>query len=403
MTVVLVSTSRRRVTPPDPSGHLYAIDLDAQRVIQRSQIIEPAYREVDSNPRGGMRGCKGIAFGDGQVILANFAMIFRYDHQWNLMGAITHPSCASIHDIALQDETLWVTAARADLLMQFDLSGRLLQFYDARQPYPALEPLEWKPARLLTPEGIRQGRLDLRDPRTHQLETYDRAHVNAVCVLSNGDLLVSLGFIFGSKRAGLLRIKTWLTQAGVWAQLEDLNERLRSGLKINRDRRGTLIIQPARGKSAVLRISPAGEVDLSLLLLDMTVPSHSLHALPDDTALYLNTTEGSLIHFDAYSREILFSQKISDGFLRGIGHIAENTLVLGSSGELITFDLSEKRIIGSLRFSDDPKESVYDIKELPEGFALPPVSLEDHFKASMGFRAASFVMDKALNSQLKQY
>jgi len=287
--------------------------------------------------------------------------------------------------------------------MQFDLSGRLLQHFDARQPSLALEALDWNPARLLTDEGIRQGWIDFRDPRTHRLETYDRAHVNGVCSLSNGDLLVSLGFIFGAARASMLRIKAWLAQVGVWSQLEDWNERLRHGLKIKNDRQGTMIIQPARGKSAVIRINPAGEVDLSLLLPDMTVPSHSLHALADDTALYLNTTDGSLIHFEPYKREILFSQKITDGFLRGIERIAEHTLVIGSSGELIVYDLQEQRATRKIRFSDDPKESVYDVKKLPENFSLPPVSLEEHFEASMGFKAASFVMDKSLNSQLKNY
>jgi hypothetical protein len=59
MTTLLVSTVRRHTPSDEPSGYIYAVDLEKSQVVQRSSIIEPAYREVDDNPRGGMRGSKG--------------------------------------------------------------------------------------------------------------------------------------------------------------------------------------------------------------------------------------------------------------------------------------------------------------------------------------------------------
>ncbi|MCJ7661096.1 MAG: hypothetical protein MUO67_18260, partial [Anaerolineales bacterium] len=117
MTALLVSTVRRHTSATDPSGYLYVVDLDRKRAIQRSTIIEPPYHEFDTNLRGGMRGCKGIAIREDQVVISNYSVIFRYDPEWNLLGTFTHPSCAGVHDIMFQGETLWVTSARTDILM----------------------------------------------------------------------------------------------------------------------------------------------------------------------------------------------------------------------------------------------------------------------------------------------
>ena len=129
MTRLIVSTVRRHTPSNEPSGYIYAVDWDARQILRRCSIVEPAYREVDDNPRGGMRGSKGIAARPDQIALANYSMIFRYDPQWNLLGVITHPSCAGIHDILYDGITLWAASARTDMLVQFDLQGNLLQYH----------------------------------------------------------------------------------------------------------------------------------------------------------------------------------------------------------------------------------------------------------------------------------
>ena len=95
----LISTVRRHTPPEEPSGYIYLVDYAARQVVQRCSIIEPAFREEDDNPRGGMRGGKGISVRPDQIALANFSRIVRYDPQWNILGEISHPSCAGIHDI----------------------------------------------------------------------------------------------------------------------------------------------------------------------------------------------------------------------------------------------------------------------------------------------------------------
>jgi hypothetical protein len=61
MKKILVSTDRRHTPSDQPSGHLAVYDLESQKVERNCEIIEPPYRDVDPNPRGGLRGLKGIS------------------------------------------------------------------------------------------------------------------------------------------------------------------------------------------------------------------------------------------------------------------------------------------------------------------------------------------------------
>ena len=388
---VIISTARRHTQPDEVSGNVYLVDAETGRVLQRSAMIEPPYRAEDTNPRGGMRGCKGISIREDQIAIANSAAVFRYDPQWNLLGMISHPSCSAIHDIAFQRDTLWVTSARTDVLMQFDLFGELLQHYYLRSPSPALSKLGWRPPILLRDEHIRQGKIDFRNPLTHDQESYDRAHLNSLCFLSNGEMLVSLGQVIGSEQAFLLQLKGRLIRLGLWPLFLSFNRAIGSLLRKPKDLHSNLVVRPGKSLSAVVRISPAGRHTLSLAIPDVSTPSHSLLALPDDTVVYLNTSAGTVLHFDPQPGAVNSTTKVTDGFLRGAARLSENTILLGSKGELIVFELDNQRIASTYRLTDDPNEAVYDIKVLPEHFADLPASFEEHFERSAGCGAAELI------------
>jgi len=88
---------------------------------------------------------------------------------------------------------------------------------------------------------------------------------------------------------------------------------------------------------------------------------------------------------------VLSSTKVTEGFLRGVKALNKDTLILGSKGELLTFDIPTRRVLGTMRLSDDPNESVYDIQFLPEHYSLPPLSLEKHFEDLAGYKAEAMV------------
>lgn len=386
MPLFIVSTVRRRCPADEPSGYIYVVDPHQRRVVQRSSIVEPLYRELDNNPRGGMRGGKGISVRPDQIALANFSFIQRYDPQWNLLGVITHPSCAGIHDIFFDSDSLWVAAARADLLMQFSLVGTLMDYIYLRQPSPAIEQLGWQPPVLLDEEQILNGRIDFRHPQSVEKETYDRAHVNSLCRLPDGDLLVSLGFVFDDQYASLLRLKIRLIQWGIWPALKALNRGMQRALgKKQKNMDQNLVVKPAKAQSAIVRITQSGERSLILKMNHITAPSHSLLALEDGSVVYLNTTDGTVLHIDPHNGRVLSTTQVATGgFLRGVTPLDERRLLVGNRGEIIVFDLPARTLQDRILLTNDPNEAVYDIKELPAHYALPPLSFSEHFTRQTG-------------------
>ncbi len=58
------------------------------------------------------------------------------------------------------------------------------------------------------------------------------------------------------------------------------------------------------------------------------MPARSIRMLEDVTALYLNTSHGTLIHLDLQGN-ILSSMKITENFLRGLLVLPNGQLVMG--------------------------------------------------------------------------
>jgi hypothetical protein len=392
MTRLLVTTVCRNTHHTEPSGYIYLIDPRQQRVLQRSAMIEPAFRPVDTNPRGGLRGSRGISIREDEIAIANASIVFRYDPQWRLKGILTHPAAAAIHDILYQgDGTLWLTGACNDLVFQFDLAGKMVRHYYLRKPGAVTTQLGWNPPVALRPEQIRRGEIDFRDPRSYAEETYNHAHVNSICALSENEVLVSMGLVIDRKFSTLLFIKKHLDQAGLWSRLLAVNRKLRSLFRMQKNVHSDLVIQPARGRSAVIRITPEQEPRVVITVKDTTVPSHSVQVLDDQTAVYLNTTTGEVIHFQIEAGSVITTTKVTDGFLRGALQLNADTLLMGSRSKLITFDLSTRRVTDTMSITQDPNESVYDIKILPDHYQKPPESFEQHFQDALGYRGAELL------------
>ena len=377
MTNYLISTVRRHISVSETSGYLYTLDFENQLLLQRTAFIEPPYREFDNNPRGGLRGCRGISLNTEQILIANASYIYRFDAQWNQLGEISHPSCNAIHDILLENSSVWLASARNDLCVHLDFAGNILEFINFRDHALAFNDLGWHPPKVLNSDTIFKGLIDFRDPRTNDDETYNRAHVNSICSLKNGDKLISLGLVLNDKFAQLLKIKKWLYQAGCWQYILSINRKIRNILKLGKGMHTDLIFSPPQGKSAVIRLAKNGILSLCLAIDNVTTPSHSLLPLPDDTVIYLNTTLCHVIHFDSASGVILSSTKVTDGFLRGAALLPDGNIIMGSNGKLIVFNLKELKISNVILLTSDPNESVYDIKELPNHFALPPLALAE--------------------------
>lgn len=386
MTRLLITTACRKARSDKPSGHLYVFDLDDWDTTQRGSIIEPPFREVDPNPRGGFRGGKGIAILKNQIILANSVSVFIFNQNWDLLKTISHPSCSGIHDIFLdRDNNLWVTSARNDLLFKYDLEGNILDYFYFRQDQLSHSEFSWLHPPQLSAEEIEKGQIDFRDPRTHKITTHDTVHVNSICQQPDGSLLISLGLVVGKKFSTLMNIKDFFTRLGLWSWILSINQNIRKIFSIDKDRHSDLILQPVKGKSIIMRMVPDGNLHPCLTIDNVSVPSHSLLGREDRTAIYLDTTNGDVLHFDPEKGQIISRANVSNQFLRGIAQLADDYLILGSQNKLLLFSLKTLEIKNEFELSNDLNEAVFAIHEFPEEFSLPPVSFGSHLGKLVGF------------------
>ena len=120
---------------------------------QQTMGIEPPYRIHDTNPRGGMRGMRGISICNGELAVANYSSIFFFDHQWNSLRIFTHPSAPALHEILYVEDGVWVTSTANDLLVKFNMDGLLSEYYPVREQTGADEKVGMEPQnRLFVPK-----------------------------------------------------------------------------------------------------------------------------------------------------------------------------------------------------------------------------------------------------------
>jgi len=312
----LVSTICRGSRPGEPSGYLYVVAL--QRGVQDScPVPPPPHLHREPNPRGGIRGGRGLAADGDTVYVANGAEVLRFDRSWHRLAGISHPWCGNVHDIAVHDDRLWVCSTANDALAAFDPAGRLTDLVDLR------------PAAGLAGDGSRfAAALDYRDPAGYPLAASNLLHANGVAFDPDGTPLVSLG---RSEAEG-------------------------------GGRRGLIACADARG-------APLAVAD------DAPVPIHNVVPMAGGTLLTLDTGAGELriLRADgAIAGSLALARPAPHGFLRGLCPTGDGRLLVGERNRLLVVDL-KNRTADALTVSESPSEAVYAIAPLPAGFApLPP-------------------------------
>jgi hypothetical protein len=372
MGTILVTTTHRHCRLGEPSGFVYTIDAQRWRLSGSCPIVEPPYLEADPNPRGGMRGAKGIAVVGDTVFLANASVVYRFDASWNVLGTISHPSCAYIHDIVWHENSLWVASCCNDLVLRFNLNGRVLQVCNVRSYAEVRQALNWHVPERFSTADILAGAIDFRDPRTHRSEEHDGAHINSLCFLPNGDLLVLLGLVWTRRWAAQLTLKSYLQRWGLWRPFAAGVRPLLRLLPLPQVSRGDLGKALTTGSAALLRVRPSGPPQMVWVLPNTRMPTHSLLPRSDGTVLLNDTSSGCIIHLDPERGAVLARIKVTDEFLRGIFPVGDHRVLVGSQRDVLLVDLEQQRVLNRLRLSENSNVSVYDIKMLPPGFTPLP-------------------------------
>jgi hypothetical protein len=384
MTRLIITTIHRETPLHTVSGWIYVVDLESRKIIQTTEGIEPPNRVYDYNPRGGMRGLRGISICNGELAVAGYSAVFFFDRHWNLLRSFTHPSVSAIHEILFVNDGLWVTSTANDMLVKFDQTGKLDEFHYLRMHRSLMTQLDGPMLQTLKPSDIMDGKKDFRSLSYFIADLYDHVHLNGLDLSNDGQFFLSLGLIVGDAFTLLMNIKTFMRRIGVWALFISLNRVVMRALGLKKKMLSDLVVQPSQGKSAIVIWDRREQWQVLLKIPAYHNPSHSVRLLDDGTGLYLVTSKGLLIHFDK-DGNILLETKITDKFLRGLLVLPGRQLVIGAGNSLIFFDFNAQKITAEIQLSNDPLNTVFDLQILPPEFELPPASLQAKIGRIVGY------------------
>lgn len=364
----LVTTIIREALLDQPSGAVYTIDLDHLRVTGYTPIIEAPLRQFDPNPRGGLRGERGITIIADSLCIANSVTIFHFDKNWRLLNTLSHPVGADIHDITFHNGYVWATSSRNDLALAFDLNGRLQRLLNLYTLWRTTQKQTKTRPTKLADHAIASGKLDFRDPRTHTKRHYDHLHANSLAFCPDGSLLFLFGMISSLSSELLLDLKNSLQKHGCWKPIVGLNQLLIRWFHLHPPKQTELATGLATGNAAIMRLQPDGPPTIPFMCHKTIVPVHSLQLQTDGTVLFNDTNAQEIIQLHLASGTRLARIEVPKSFLRGLTQTNDNLLVAGNQNYIQLVDLKKQQLLDQLKISD--KMLPVAFQPLPDQFPV---------------------------------
>jgi hypothetical protein len=356
----------------EPSGFVRVVDLERRAVVRCWLMRESRRRALDPNPRGGLRGAKGVGVHGDRLVVANVEQVFVLDSRWGLRADVTHPWLSGIHDLSCGPDGILVTSANCDLLVRVGWDGAVADEWTWRRDPVLAAELGFPSPPAFEPE------LDYRDPVVMHTGLHDLVHLNGVARGRDG-VLVSLGRILAAPavqrrraRAAAARLvaRTPAGPAAVGAV------RRRRARRIADDARWPVDRLP--GSSSAL-VALGAQARVVLRRTDLTVPNHNVHE-EDGLLVYNDSNAARVVAVDRDSGRERHSAPVpgSPAFARGLASLGDGRFLVGSQAPaaLHTVDLAGGRVVESLELGGQERETVYAVALLPSRFDDPPARLE---------------------------
>lgn len=364
-THLLTTSIIRMAGASEPSGYVRLVSRRDRRVLATWSIPESRYRPYDINPRGGLRGARGIGSDGERLVIALADRLLVLDRSWRQIGELTHPMFGEVHDILVERDGVWVTACSSDMLMKLGWDGAVLRSWDWRQDSALAQALDLV--------GVAQpdAGIDYRDPR--QLPAlHDFVHLNSVCRTSSG-LLVSLGFVMARDAQRLQEAVgapgAFPKQGGPDTGAAHPSQEL-FGVRFLSSR-----FVPARWVGVLL--PEQGPARILIEDRQVRVPNHNL-VQQGRTLVYNDSNRGHLVQQaidGAWRKQIRIPGRPS--FVRGLAALGDERFAVGNQGPAALYeaDLRSMHVERICELSTHPNESVYGIHAVPETFSEPPARL----------------------------
>ena len=339
---VIATTVVRHAPLSGPTGQIFEVDWSTRDIVHRMPVPPPQSAVSDFNPRGGMRGGRGVRVWDNCVYLANFDTVFVYDRRWRKVADISDPWAVDIHEIDVGPDGLWLSCSILDLALKLDHDGRRLDHWHLSDS-PQL-------ARRL---GLKSKPVDsATDFRRDAPVGRDSVHLNSVQAIDHEHLVLNFGRV--------------LPQRLVHKVLDRLIPLSRRG-----DKASALTRFLYGGRDCIVKLDLRHR-QRPEVLFDVPTwrPSHNGRLLPDGTGVLCHE-RGELVCWRHRRRPDRIP--LPGVWWRGLAALSPRTLLIGTQPcGLLEVDLEEGRVTGSLVLPAEPTESIHGLTILPEtGYSAP--------------------------------
>lgn len=331
-----------RTAPVQEAGELVSIDWETKRILRKIPVFPENPRlDHDPNPRGSSRGCRGLAIFGEKLLAADYHTIRILDHDLDETDRLSHGCMVNLHEIHLEDHSLWVSSTAIDAALKYSLpDGRVLENYWPRSMDFFVEALNFEPLNVDREADNRELFLTedhLQDP--------SHLHLNAITSW-NGHILALLN------------------RYGVIANLTDPAILVRSPNLIGAHNLTMLstncvAVSATKRKRILIYELPSGELIRDLPLLKYrAVRSKWLRTSPGFFANYGMNRLRTILRL----KPRYISPPI---FVRGLFH-HESTLFIGiSPATLLQIDMATGRLLDHYSYSSNANVCVHGLVVLP--------------------------------------
>ena len=360
---VLVTSVVRHADFGHTSGYARVIDCERGRVVRSSPVCESVHRHRDVNPRGGLRGARGVAALGEQILIANAESVMVFDRAWRCVDQLTHPLMGGVHDLLPESDGIWITCTSCDLLIKLDWNGGLLDVWDWRRDHGLTQLFGLS---RLCPVDQSQ---DYRDPESTRTGVRNTVHLNAVSPGLEGYLLL-FGRVLNTRALQRRKISVAI---GKIASVFGIKPRRRS---MTQSRKSAIPSGRIEGSSsAIVSLDPDGTARVLHRVNGLTVPNHNI-LFVDGLLVYNDSNAGRVVAVRPDPCVIDHSVEIpgSPSFVRGLARVGTMEFLVGNQAPLALYhvDLERGRIVRSILIDGDTNESLYGICVLPDQFDDPP-------------------------------
>ncbi len=336
MKLLLTTVIRHSKVGEDITGRVIELEWPSGKILRQFPTPDPLHPTSNLNPRGGLRGGRGVKFFDRRYFVANYDTVYIYNQDWQRVGQVSHPLSVDIHEIDVDEEGIWVTCSRCDLVLQLGFDGELRRKWHISDSTDLVRRLK-----------IQQLPLDLTlDYRRAAPDGIDQTHLNSIQLVDRGVVCLNLGRVIPltARRNLVLKLMGHRSPSAMGRFERQLLSRLQGV------------------SSVILKLDLTQPERVEILAQIPTLrPSHNGVMLDADKLALAHETGFLQIIRPGRTRPT-FSIEVPGNWHRGLTKLDGERVVVGTGPcGLVELNLRSRDVGPSLQLSGDPNESVHGL------------------------------------------